>query len=283
MVKDNIHSVVSEQSEDKPLPLDATNIADHTIKHQIEQVQQSTTQKSLALSAIAQKKVFLCPESQSFVVEGSKGDKYAVTLAPKEECQCPSIGTCYHIIAARMSVGLEAKSEKTVYNLTQLRKNSRKRPDKYAGKKKPRPIDRLDVINESVIVPAPDSILQNPDFDSNIECSTQFASTPTHAKRVNDRNTPKSILKRKLDSEIQSANKRLRLSENCKSKKLKLSLPKTRRRKSLLKSFSDISNDQRLGNSEGIEMTEQSPLQEKATVVKEIIQNECVKQLYNFG
>ena len=34
-------------------------------------------------------------------------------LAPKEECQCPSIDTCYDIIAARMSVGLECKSEKS--------------------------------------------------------------------------------------------------------------------------------------------------------------------------
>jgi hypothetical protein len=41
-----------------------------------------------------------------------------------------------------------------VHNLTQLRKNSRKRPNKKAGKKQPRPCDEDQL---SVINPAPDS------------------------------------------------------------------------------------------------------------------------------
>ena len=123
-----------------------------------------------------------------------------------------------------MSVGLEVKSDKTVYNLTQLRKNSRKRPDKYAGKKKPRPIDKMDV-NESVIVAAPDSILMKPEFDNNTECLVQFSTTPAAAKSPESR-TPKSFLKRKSDSEFKSVSKRPRLTE--KSKQMKLSLPKTR-------------------------------------------------------
>jgi hypothetical protein len=43
-----------------------------------------------------------------------------------------------------------------VHNLTQLRKNSRKRPNKKAGKKQPRPCDEDQL---SVINPAPDYLL----------------------------------------------------------------------------------------------------------------------------
>lgn len=76
-----------------------------------------------------------------------------------------------------MSVAFENKSDKSVYNLTQLKKNSRKRPDKYAGKKKPRPIDKFDA-NESIINPAPDSILNNTQLD-NKDDSLKFGCTST--------------------------------------------------------------------------------------------------------
>ena len=89
---------------------------------------------------------------QTFVVEGSRGDKYAVTLFPKEKCQCPSTGECYHILAAKLSIGIN-ESNKMVINLTQLKRNSRKWVDKKGGNKKPRVSD-YDVSN---IYPAPDS------------------------------------------------------------------------------------------------------------------------------
>ena len=279
LVKGNVHSVISEPTVEDALPANATSSADNVDQNADDQVQSSTTQRSLALAAISQNKVFLCPGSQSFIVEGSKGDKYAVTLAPKEECQCPSIGTCYHIMAARMSVGLEVKSDKTIYNLTQLRKNSRKRPDKYAGKKKPRPIDKMDV-NESVIVAAPDSILMKPEFDNNTECLVQFSSTPAAAKSPESR-TPKSFLKRKSDSEFKSVSKRPRLTE--KSKQMKLSLPKTRRRKSLINSFSEVSSDQRLGDSVDCRMTGLSPILENDPLLKESDVNEISNNLATSG
>ena len=37
-----------------------------------------------------------------------------------------------------MSIGVEELSEKRIYNLTQLRKNTRKRSNKRAGRKQPR-------------------------------------------------------------------------------------------------------------------------------------------------
>ena len=53
-----------------------------------------------------------------------------------------------------MTLNLDNIDEKRVHNLTQLRKNSRKRPNKKAGKKQPRPCDEDQL---SVINPAPDS------------------------------------------------------------------------------------------------------------------------------
>lgn len=46
-----------------------------------------------------------------------------------------------------------------MYNLTQLRRNHRKKPNKKAGKKKPRPCD--DDFEETIINAAPDSSIKN--------------------------------------------------------------------------------------------------------------------------
>jgi hypothetical protein len=53
-----------------------------------------------------------------------------------------------------MTLNSDNIDEKRVYNLTQLLKNSCKRPNKKAGKKQPRPCDEDQL---SVINPAPDS------------------------------------------------------------------------------------------------------------------------------
>lgn len=85
-----------------------------------------------------------------FTVLGTTGTPHAVKLFPTQSCSCPSSGCCYHIIAAQMSIGLESGSTQRKINLTQLRRNSRKKSDKTSGRKKPRPGD-YDV------VAAPDS------------------------------------------------------------------------------------------------------------------------------
>jgi hypothetical protein len=108
----------------------------------------------LAIATVRQKRVYHVPEGDTFVVEGSKGDKYTVEMFPQEKCLCPSLGTCYHIIAVRMTLNSDNIDEKRVYNLTQLLKNSCKCPNKKAGKKQPRPCDEDQL---SVINPAPDS------------------------------------------------------------------------------------------------------------------------------
>ena len=81
--------------------------------------------------------ITLVPQQGAFIVNGQKG-KYCVTLFPKETCQCLSTSTCYHILAAKMSIGLEAIQKNRVVNLRALSKNSKKKIDKKSGRKQPR-------------------------------------------------------------------------------------------------------------------------------------------------
>lgn len=142
-----------------------------------------STQRSLAIAAIKENRVFHVPEAGSYVVKGSKGDNYLVTLYP-EKCQCPSIGTCYHIMAVKMSIGEEDIEEKRILNLTQLRKNSRKRANKKAGTKKPRLCDQ-----DISITAALDSVVKrNPEWDD--DCmGSQLPCLP-----LSDMKKPTSIM-----------------------------------------------------------------------------------------
>ena len=80
---------------------------------------------------------------------GTAGNAHAVRLYPKESCTCPSTGLCYHIMAVKLSIGMNVSPESRTVNLTQLRRNTRGRKDKTSGRKKPRISD---------YVPAPDSL-----------------------------------------------------------------------------------------------------------------------------
>jgi hypothetical protein len=114
---------------------------------------ENTTERSVDIDAIKNNRAHLVPGAQTFVVEGSRGDKYAVTLLhPQETCQCPSLGSCYHILTAKISLEVEDLQEK-IFNLTQLRKNNRKKPNKKARKKAPRPCN----VDDNVIA-APDPV-----------------------------------------------------------------------------------------------------------------------------
>ena len=138
------------------------------------------SQAALASRVIEENRICHVSKMGVFVVEGSKGDKYAVTLFPKESCGCPSTGECYHILAAKMSVGMPGRNQNKVINLTQLKRNSRKRVDKKGGRKQPRKND----LDMSTILPAPDSVLcqnsviENPEFENSNDPSLWL---PTHA------------------------------------------------------------------------------------------------------
>ena len=59
-----------------------------------------------------------------FTVAGSTGN-YVTTLFPKETCTCPAKKDCYHILAAKLSIGMNMEAKKPAYlNLTQLHRNS---------------------------------------------------------------------------------------------------------------------------------------------------------------
>lgn len=85
-----------------------------------------------------------------FTVVGTTGNAHAVRLFPRESCTCPSTNRCYHILAVRMSIGLEDIDAKKTINLTQLRRNVRSRREKKSGRKVPRPGDYE-------VIPAPDA------------------------------------------------------------------------------------------------------------------------------
>ena len=76
-----------------------------------------------------------------FNVKGLTGVMRVVTLFPKETCSCASTGECYHIIAAKLSVGIPLQQKDTEHNLSQLRRNTRCRKEKRSGRKRPRPND----------------------------------------------------------------------------------------------------------------------------------------------
>ena len=112
----------------------------------------SLTQLERARLVIEQNRINVDTKLHTFTVLGS-ARPHVVTLFPKETCSCPSTTTCYHILAAKMSIGLTEKHQpRRQINLTQLRKNARNRREKKSGRKQPRPGDYE-------LVPAPDAIL----------------------------------------------------------------------------------------------------------------------------
>ena len=70
------------------------------------------------------------PQLEVFTVMGSSRP-HAVTLFPKESCTCPSTTTCYHILAAKNSIGIEVKTPSSHWNLTELRRKA----TQWSGKK----------------------------------------------------------------------------------------------------------------------------------------------------
>ena len=153
----------------------------------------ASSQQALARKVLHDKGITLVPEMGGFMVRGSNSTLYAVKLFPKESCQCPSTGRCYHILAARKSINLPDDNKNKIYNLSQLRKRSRSKTDKKSGRKKP----RIGDLDNTLIAPAPDSILahieeQKSDDDFNFSLTE---STPKHVPLTP--RTPKSILKKR--------------------------------------------------------------------------------------
>ena len=67
-----------------------------------------------------------------FTIVGTSEKAQVVRLFPKESCTCPSTGACYHILAAKISIGMEGKQS---MGRIQLRRNTRQRRNKKSGRK----------------------------------------------------------------------------------------------------------------------------------------------------
>jgi len=89
-------------------------------------------------------KISLNPKLAVFTVIGSSEPR-VVRLFPTASCSCPARAQCYHITAARLAVGAKDNEKRRPLNLTQLRRNKRKRCDKVSGRKRPR-ADDVDVV-----------------------------------------------------------------------------------------------------------------------------------------
>ena len=90
-------------------------------------------------------KISFDPKLHLFNVLGSGDRPYVVRLFPRESCSCPSSGTCYHILAVKISIGSETNLMKhRTVNLNMLRKRTRARKDKTSGRKRPRKTDTDD-------------------------------------------------------------------------------------------------------------------------------------------
>ena len=124
----------------------------HLVDSQVEKKevseQMGNGHSSRDLSAYARAKSILQADNlsydtklQVFNVKGSSGITRTVTVFPKPACSCPSTGDCYHILAVKLSLGMEVSERRTRQNLTQLRRNTRSRKEKRSGRKRPRPFD----------------------------------------------------------------------------------------------------------------------------------------------
>ena len=79
-----------------------TSVQGRDLKHQSSV--KISSQEGHANMVIFDKGIALVPEMGGFMVKGENNKLYAVKLFPKESCQCPATGRCYHIIAARKRI-----------------------------------------------------------------------------------------------------------------------------------------------------------------------------------
>ena len=150
-VRADIHKILAPPAPPPTAPDTTDEVADvitPTDPPPIDRV--LLTQAAMAQAVIDEQRIQQVPGMSSFVIKGNRDDNYAVTLFPKEHCQCPATTTCHHILAARKSVGMPIEEKKRTLSLSRLARNNRKKADKKSGRKRPRPLD-VDV------TPAPDS------------------------------------------------------------------------------------------------------------------------------
>ena len=120
-------------------------------------IQQDSTALGLAKLIIEEHRIYLNAQCQSFIVKGLRGKECIVKLFPQERCTCNSTRTCYHILAARLSIGVtDSKTNKSKLSLKSLKTSSRKTK---SGRKRPRQGDILET------TAAPDSLEETGNYE----------------------------------------------------------------------------------------------------------------------
>ena len=90
---------------------------------------------------------------KTFVVQGTSGITHAVKLFPKASCTCPAKTECYHILAAKLYMGMEVTTKSKRITMTQLRRNVRPKSSRRKGRKGPLEADEIE--------PAPDATVKS--------------------------------------------------------------------------------------------------------------------------
>ena len=108
------------------------------------------SQLERAKLAIEQNRISYDPKLGTFVIINSEGKPNVVKLYPKETCSCPSTTQCYHILSAKISLGIKPEGIQKTLNLSQLKRNARSRKQKKSGRKIPH-------LDDCEIIPASDS------------------------------------------------------------------------------------------------------------------------------
>lgn len=106
-----------------------------------------------ARNVIENNKISFNAQMHIFNVEGTQGDVRVVKLHPKETCSCPANGTCYHIMAAKLSLGIkEIPTTKENRNFTKLYKSAKgKKASVKSGRKRVRMADEEPCIGDEEV------------------------------------------------------------------------------------------------------------------------------------
>ena len=79
---------------------------------------------SRAKAVLRSNKVSFNPQMHIFNVERTQGVVWVVILHPKETCSCPASGTCYHIMATWLSIGMKEIPKSKDRNFSMLYKTA---------------------------------------------------------------------------------------------------------------------------------------------------------------
>ena len=139
---------------------------DSTLSTELSEV--FLSQRERARQLITSKKISFDPSLRTFTILGTSDKPHAVRLFPNETCTCPSTSQCYHILAAKMSIGLDddGKAPKQKSILLNSEKMHVVDERKNQDAKFPGLVSHVDVD----VLPAPDPIIDT-HFPSNVSNS----------------------------------------------------------------------------------------------------------------